>query len=122
MLYTNAERSNGFHIICAWATEHGLTLGQIAVDSKPNETIEIPQLLSQLDHCHTIISVDTLGCKKTTGKQITANGGDHTFAMIENHPKLYKSIEFFGKLIKKDWYNLVFAFCETNRNITNAAT
>jgi DDE_Tnp_1-associated len=35
--YMNKEKSDALHIVGAWASEHGLALGQIAVDSKTNE-------------------------------------------------------------------------------------
>src|SRR6185295_18141590 len=37
------------HVVSAWATANGLSLGQIAVDEKSNETPAIPKLLDLLD-------------------------------------------------------------------------
>ncbi len=90
--YTTAGKSNALHIVSAWATEHGLTLGPVAVDSKSNEITAIPQLLTRMDLRNTIISMDALGCQKAIAKQIVDNGGDYTFAVKENHPNLYKAI------------------------------
>ena len=37
------------HLVSAWASQDGLTLGQVAVDAKSNEITAIPQLLELLD-------------------------------------------------------------------------
>ena len=43
--YTKADKSDMLHIVSAWASAQGITLGQVAVDSKSNEITAIPQLL-----------------------------------------------------------------------------
>ncbi len=91
--YTNVEKSNALHIVSAWATDHGLTLGQVAVDSKSNEITAIPELLNTLDLHDTIITLDALGCQKSNAAQIIDGGGDYTFAVKGNHPKLAALIE-----------------------------
>ena len=90
--YTDAEKSNAIHIVSAWATDYGLTLGQVAVDSKSNEITAIPQLLDMIDLENTIITVDALGCQKSIAKQVIDGGGDYTFAVKDNHPKLAAAI------------------------------
>lgn len=91
--YTDKDKTNALHIVSAWATEHGLTLGQVAVDSKSNEITAIPTLLDSMDLRNTIITVDALGAQKSIAKQIIDGGGDYTFAVKGNHPKLLAAIE-----------------------------
>ena len=62
--YTNADKSEMLHIVSAWALQQGITLSQIAVDSKSNEITVIPELLKMLDLHGTIVSIDTMGCQR----------------------------------------------------------
>lgn len=39
--YTNAEKSNAIHFVSAWASKHGVTLGQTEVDSKPTKSQQL---------------------------------------------------------------------------------
>lgn len=91
--YTDSGKTNALHIVSAWATDHGLTLGQVAVDSKSNEITAIPELLKLMDLRGTIITVDALGCQKSIAEQIISEGGDFTFAVKDNHPKLFAAIQ-----------------------------
>ena len=91
--YTNREKSNALHIVSAWASQHGLTLGQVAVDSKSNEITAIPELLDMMDLEGTIVTTDAMGCQKSIAKKIVKEKGDYTFAVKDNHPKLCEAIE-----------------------------
>jgi len=91
--YTNAEKSDALHIVSAWATDHGITLGQVAVDSKSNEITAVPKLLDMLELEGTIVTLDAMGSQKAIAKQIVDGGGDYTFAVKDNHPKLATAIE-----------------------------
>lgn len=91
--YTDSGKTNALHIVSAWATDHGLTLGQVAVDSKSNEITAIPELLKLMDLRGTIITVDALGCQKSIAEQIIGEGGDFTFSVKDNHPKLFAAIQ-----------------------------
>lgn len=91
--YTNRRKSNALHIISAWATEHGVTLGQSSVDSKSNEITAIPELLDTLDLNNTIVTLDAMGSQKSIAKQIVNGNGDYTFAIKANHKKLLAAIQ-----------------------------
>ncbi len=91
--YTTKEKNDALHIVNAWASEHGLAMGQVAVDSKSNEITAIPKLLELLDLQETIITIDAIGCQKSIAQQITEGGGDYIFAVKDNHPKLSDAIE-----------------------------
>lgn len=90
--YTDADKSNALHIVSAWATDHGLTLGQVAVDSKSNEITAVPELLDMLELEGTIVTLDAMGCQKAIAKKIIDGNGDYTFAVKDNHPKLSEAI------------------------------
>jgi predicted transposase YbfD/YdcC len=90
------HRSKPLHLVSAWATSQGLTLGQVAVDSKSNEITAIPKLLKMLELSGAIISIDAMGCQKEIAKQIINDGGDYVLAVKDNQPTLSEAIrEFF---------------------------
>jgi predicted transposase YbfD/YdcC len=90
------HRSKPLHLVSAWATKQGLTLGQVAVDSKSNEITAIPKLLEMLELAGAIISIDAMGCQKEIAKQIVNDGGDYVLAVKDNQPTLAEAIrEFF---------------------------
>jgi predicted transposase YbfD/YdcC len=90
------HRSEPLHVVSAWATRQGLTLGQVAVDSKSNEITAIPKLLQMLELAGAIVSIDAMGCQKEIAKQIVKEGGDYVLAVKDNQPTLSEAIrEFF---------------------------
>jgi predicted transposase YbfD/YdcC len=90
------DRDNPLHVVSAWATQQGITLGQVAVDSKSNEITAIPKLLEMLELKGAIISIDAMGCQKEIAKQIVDNQGDYVLALKDNQPKLSDAVsEFF---------------------------
>jgi hypothetical protein len=69
---TTANMSNFeqcVHIVSAYATELGLTLGQLAVDDKTNEIPTVQKLIKELDLEGTIVVADALNCQKKQRKQ-----------------------------------------------------
>jgi len=91
--YTNADKSDMLHIVSAWASQQGITLGQIAVDSKSNEITAIPELLKILDLNGAIVSIDAMGCQREIATKITQGGGDYVLQVKGNQPKLQEAIQ-----------------------------
>jgi len=89
------HRDNPLHVVSAWATQQGMTLGQVAVDSKSNEITAIPKLLEMLELKGAIVSIDAMGCQKEIAKQIVVGGGDYVLAVKDNQPKLAEAIRQF---------------------------
>lgn len=89
------DRENPLHLVSAWATQQGITLGQVAVDAKSNEITAIPQLLTMLELSGAIISIDAMGCQKEIAAQIIREGGDYVLAVKDNQPKLREALETF---------------------------
>src|SRR5258707_8003262 len=58
------------HIVSAWATEHGVALGQVATAEKSNEITAIPVLLQQLDLKKAVVTIDAMGCQKDIARDI----------------------------------------------------
>jgi predicted transposase YbfD/YdcC len=89
------HRSKPLHLVSAWATKQGLTLGQVAVDTKSNEITAIPRLLEMLELSGAIVSIDAMGCQKEIAKQIVNSGGDYMLAVKGNQPTLHEAIQKF---------------------------
>ncbi|MDC0936346.1 ISAs1 family transposase [Pirellulales bacterium] len=91
--YTNANKSDMLHIVSAWAIEQGITLGQVAVDSKSNEITAIPKLLEMLELQGTVVSIDAMGCQREIASKIVQGGGDYVLQVKGNQASLQAAIE-----------------------------
>lgn len=80
-------------LVSAWASETGLTLGQVAVAEQSNEITAIPQLLELLDLHDKIVTIDAAGCQKDIAQAIVTQGGDYVLAVKKNQPTLYNEID-----------------------------
>src|SRR5262249_50458818 len=80
------------HLVSAWASQQGLTLGQVAVDAKSNEITAIPLLLDLLDLRDKVVTIDAAGCQKEIAAQIVAGGGDYVLAVKDNQPTLHAEV------------------------------
>jgi predicted transposase YbfD/YdcC len=89
------DRENPLHIVSAWATEQGVSLGQVAVDAKSNEITAIPKLLQMLELEGAIVSIDAMGCQKDIAATIIKGGGDYVLAVKDNQPTLAEAIHDF---------------------------
>lgn len=94
--YTEADKSNPLHLVSAWATKQGITLGQVATDQKSNEITAIPKLLELLELRGALVTIDAMGCQKDIAEKIDKGGGDYVLAVKDNQPKLHAAIaEYF---------------------------
>jgi predicted transposase YbfD/YdcC len=87
------EELKPLHLVSAWATNCGLTLGQVAVDDKSNEITAIPKLLEMLELAGAIVTIDAMGCQKDIAKIIVGKDADFILAVKDNQPKLREAIE-----------------------------
>ena len=90
------DRKNGLgplHLVSAWASEHSLTLGQVATEQKSNEITAIPELIDQIDVKGAVVTIDAMGCQKNIAAKIVAQKGDYVLAVKDNQPKLHEAIQ-----------------------------
>jgi len=90
------DKSGGLgplHLVSAWASEHGLALGQVATEEKSNEITAIPELLDRIDVKGAVVTIDAMGCQKEIAKKIVAHNGDYVLAVKDNQPKLHRAIQ-----------------------------
>ena len=88
------------YIVSAWASESGLTLGQVKVEDKSNEITAIPKLLRILDLNGCIVTIDAMGCQKKIAKEIIESDADYVLALKGNQGTAHNEIRrFFDDLI-----------------------
>jgi len=80
------------HSVSVWASEYGLSLGQVACDEKSNEITAIPKLLSLVDIRGAIITIDAMGTQKAITERIVAGGADYVLALKGNHETLHQAV------------------------------
>jgi predicted transposase YbfD/YdcC len=83
------------HLVSAWLSAEGLTLGQVAVDKKSNEITAIPKLLELLELRGAVVTIDAAGCQKEIAAAIRARGGDYLLALKGNQPTLHEQVSDF---------------------------
>ena len=83
------------YIVSAWATQHGLALGQVKVDDKSNEITAIPELLRALEVRGCIVTIDAMGCQKDIAAQIIDQKADYVLALKGNHATIHEEIQAF---------------------------
>src|SRR5919112_3215663 len=77
------DRKNGLgalHSVSVWASEYGLSLGQVACAEKSNEITAIPELLRLVDIRGGIITIDAIGAQKAIAAEVIDGGADHVLA------------------------------------------
>ena len=82
-------------IVSAWATEHGLALGQSAVVSKSNEITAVPDLLRALELAGCIVTLDALHCQKTTAREIHEADADYVLALKGNQGTAHQEVRAY---------------------------
>ena len=90
-----AKRSGkaALHLVTAWSSENGLTLGQIACEDKSNEITAIPELLKLLSLRGCTVTIDAMGCQKEIAAEIRGQKGHYVLAMKGNQPGLEEDMQ-----------------------------
>lgn len=88
------KKNNKFpiHIVSAWSSKNGMSLGQVKVDEKSNEITAIPDILSQINVKNSVVSIDAMGCQKKIIEKIIEQKGDYAIALKANHPTMYNEV------------------------------
>jgi predicted transposase YbfD/YdcC len=80
------------HSVSVWASEYGLSLGQVACAEKSNEITAIPELLRLVDIKGGIITIDAMGTQKAIAEQVIAGGADYVLALKGNQETLHQAV------------------------------
>ncbi len=79
--------TQALHLVSAWASESGLTLGQVACEDKSNEITAIPELLKLLNLSGATVTIDAMGCQKEIAAQIRRQKGHYVLALKGNQER-----------------------------------
>lgn len=87
---------DAIHMVSAWASANGITLGQRKVDDKSNEITAIPELLELINVTGCIVTIDAMGCQKKIAQKIRDEKADYVLCLKENQAKFLQDVE--------DWF------------------
>ncbi len=111
------DRKNGLgalHSVSLWASEFGLSLGQVACAEKSNEITAIPELLTLVDIQGAIITIDAMGTQKAIAAQIVEKKADYVLALKGNQETLHDAvIDYIDRQMEND-----FAGIDVRRHTT----
>jgi predicted transposase YbfD/YdcC len=100
------DRNKGLgalHSVSVWASEYGLSLGQVACAEKSNEITAIPELLKLVDIKGAIITIDAMGTQKAIAESIIKGGADYVLALKGNQGALHQAvIEYVDEQLEGD--------------------
>lgn len=80
------------HSVTVWASEFGLTLGQVACAEKSNEITAIPELLRLVDVKGAIITIDAMGTQKAIAAEIVRGKADYVLTLKGNQETLHQAV------------------------------
>lgn len=97
-------------MVSAWATQKGISLGQVATDEKSNEITAIPELLDRLELKDAVVTIDAAGCQTNIAEQIVKGGGHYVLALKGNQGTLHRAIErYFDALVQNDFVGVAYS-------------
>jgi predicted transposase YbfD/YdcC len=89
------DHKNGLgalHSVSVWASEFGLSLGQVACAEKSNEITAIPELLGMVDIKGAIITIDAMGTQKAIAAEIIDGEADYVLGLKGNQESLHQAV------------------------------
>lgn len=105
-------KQSAIHLVSAWSSTAGLTLGQVKTADKGNEITAIPALLDALDIKGSIITIDAMGCQHDIAAKIVQSGADYVLGVKGNQPGLAEAVTLWfdatdaGKLDRPHWEDI----------------
>lgn len=90
--HDHAKGLSALHSVSVWASELGLSLGQVSCAEKSNEITAIPELLRLVDITGAIITIDAMGTQKAIAKRVVDGKGDYVLALKGNQEKLHDAV------------------------------
>ena len=81
------------HLVTAWSSKNGLTLGQVACEEKSNEITAIPRLLELLNVQKATVTLDAAGTQTAIAEQIRRQKGHYVLALKGNQSSLHEDMK-----------------------------
>jgi predicted transposase YbfD/YdcC len=86
-------QTRGVHLVAAYLPDTGVVLAQVAVESKENEIVAVPKLLSRLDLTGMVVVGDAMQTQRALSSQVVQAGGDYLWFVKENQKALLADLE-----------------------------
>lgn len=90
-----SQTQKALHIVSAYATDLGISYGQVATDEKSNEITAIPKLLDMISVKGCMVSMDAMGTQKAIADKIIKKKADYCLAVKDNQKGLIEDIRPF---------------------------
>ena len=90
--HDHGDGLGALHSVSVWASEFGLSLGQVACAEKSNEITAIPELLRLVDIKGAIITIDAMGTQKAIAAQIIDSDADYVLALKGNQETMHQGV------------------------------
>jgi len=101
---SKSSGQKAIHMVSAFASGLGLTLGQVKTAEKSNEITAIPELLDALLLKGCIVTIDAMGCQKAIATKIVQQESDYALMVKNNQPGLAAAIEGFFNTAERAGY------------------
>lgn len=98
--YHGNDKRGAIHVVSAWASQVGLSLGQVKTAEKSNEITAIPALLELLEVKGCIITIDAMGCQTDIAKKIIEKQADTVLAVKDNQKQLHEAIRDYFEVAR----------------------
>ena len=102
-------KQSAIHLVSAWSSASGVTLGQVRTADKSNEITAIPELLDTLDVKGATITIDAMGCQRDIAAKIVTSGANYVLGVKDNQPGLAEAVKLWfdaadtGKMDRPFW-------------------
>lgn len=99
-----ADGSGALHLLCAYACEAGLVIGQRPTEAHSNEITAVPPLLEMLALKGAIVTIDAMGTQKEIAAAIAGRRADYVLALKGNQDTLHDDVRLFfadSELVKQ---------------------
>lgn len=83
------------HLVSAFVSELGITLGQLKTEDKSNEITAIPELINMLDIAGGIVTIDSMGCQTKIVERIVDKQADYLIGLKGNQGALNDDVRLF---------------------------
>lgn len=112
--HDKAIGKDAIHMVSAWASANGITLGQRKVDEKSNEITAIPELLRLLNVSGCIVTIDAMGCQTKIAQTIRDEKADYVLRVKANQGHLHQDItEWFAYADDIQFKGMLYDYAET---------
>ena len=93
----DTEVSKGLCLLAIYLPGEGVTLAQVAIESKQNEITAAPTLLGYVDLRNKVVIGDALHTQRQISIQIGQTGGNYIWTVKGNQPQLLQDL--------RDWFD-----------------